>query len=513
MKQILIACIALTTLFISCTGNKKKPVLQLNSSNLKSAFISLSNDSAYTLKTPKGAILKIDKLSFDVKAGTWVQLEVKEAYNLQDMLLAGLTTESNGKLLNSGGMIYVNATANTKEIELVKPIKVSLPGTEYDENMQLFKGEIKSDSSINWINPQPLDTSPVAKALIRGEILFKANCASCHKVDKDFTGPALAGWRMRVPGGDWIYRYIANPSALRETDPYAKYLAMKWNPVIMTAFPVLGREDIDAIMGYVDNRALKYPSLANTATPAASINIAKLDSANPCLVNDTTFYPNTTATNSITIVSNDTTPKVIQSSNNTSLGKAEDNEGLRNGFTDPVSSSFELYEFTIETFGWYNVDAFVEGYAGTSLVSLNVQLQTTFKQEMHIYLFCPQRKMLSVSNVFNNNLYSFDKVNGKIPLFINDEAVLLAFGSVEDKLFYGTASIRIQSSQTTVITVKETTREQLASFIKLNKIDGIKIDADKKEMVFKQEPQVADSVPVEITITQIPCASDSSRKK
>ncbi len=26
-----------------------------------------------------------------------------------------------------------------------------------------------------------------------GEALFKANCASCHKADKDFTGPMLKG--------------------------------------------------------------------------------------------------------------------------------------------------------------------------------------------------------------------------------------------------------------------------------------------------------------------------------
>jgi cytochrome c551/c552 len=39
-----------------------------------------------------------------------------------------------------------------------------------------------------------------------GEALFKANCAACHKPDKDFTGPALKGWKDRVPPGDWIYK-------------------------------------------------------------------------------------------------------------------------------------------------------------------------------------------------------------------------------------------------------------------------------------------------------------------
>ena len=32
-----------------------------------------------------------------------------------------------------------------------------------------------------------------------GEALFKANCANCHKPDADYTGPALKGWKDRIP--------------------------------------------------------------------------------------------------------------------------------------------------------------------------------------------------------------------------------------------------------------------------------------------------------------------------
>ncbi len=88
-----------------------------------------------------------------------------------------------------------------------------------------------------------------------GEALFKANCASCHKPDKDFTGPALKGWKERVPGGDYIYNWIHNSATLRETDPYAKALFEKWNKVQMTSFPQLKKEDIDAILKYVDDWA------------------------------------------------------------------------------------------------------------------------------------------------------------------------------------------------------------------------------------------------------------------
>lgn len=88
-----------------------------------------------------------------------------------------------------------------------------------------------------------------------GAALFKANCASCHKPDKPFTGPALQGWKDRVPAGDWIYRWIANSGeVVASGDAYAKDIFAKWNKTQMTAFGnQLKKDDIDAILKYVDD--------------------------------------------------------------------------------------------------------------------------------------------------------------------------------------------------------------------------------------------------------------------
>ena len=93
-----------------------------------------------------------------------------------------------------------------------------------------------------------------------GEVLFKANCASCHKPDKDFTGPALKGWKERVPAGDWVYKWIANSAEVKESNPYFKALYLKWNKTQMTAFGAqLKKDDIDAILKYVDDYAPPMP--------------------------------------------------------------------------------------------------------------------------------------------------------------------------------------------------------------------------------------------------------------
>jgi cytochrome c2 len=85
-----------------------------------------------------------------------------------------------------------------------------------------------------------------------GEALFKANCASCHKPDKDFTGPALKGARDREPSKTWVYDWVRNSASVIEKDAYAKALYAKWNKTQMTAFGSLKNEEIDAILDYAD---------------------------------------------------------------------------------------------------------------------------------------------------------------------------------------------------------------------------------------------------------------------
>lgn len=83
-----------------------------------------------------------------------------------------------------------------------------------------------------------------------GEALFKANCAACHKTDKDFTGPMLKGARERSPDPEWAYKWVNNVNSMLETDPYAKALKAKWGSP-MTQFN-LKKEEIKAILDYAD---------------------------------------------------------------------------------------------------------------------------------------------------------------------------------------------------------------------------------------------------------------------
>lgn len=85
-----------------------------------------------------------------------------------------------------------------------------------------------------------------------GEQLFKQNCASCHAITKDLTGPKLGGVTERGPWGERknLYDWIHNPSAFMTKDPYTQNLKQQYGTV-MTAFPQLSEKDIDAIIDYV----------------------------------------------------------------------------------------------------------------------------------------------------------------------------------------------------------------------------------------------------------------------
>ncbi|HXC03324.1 MAG TPA: c-type cytochrome [Bacteroidia bacterium] len=87
-----------------------------------------------------------------------------------------------------------------------------------------------------------------------GKALFKANCASCHKPTAEkSTGPGLKGVLDRIPSGDWVYNWVHNSSAvIKSGDAYAKKRFEEFGGTTMTPNPQLSKEDIDAIIAYVN---------------------------------------------------------------------------------------------------------------------------------------------------------------------------------------------------------------------------------------------------------------------
>ena len=102
-----------------------------------------------------------------------------------------------------------------------------------------------------------------------GKALFGANCASCHKVDKDLTGPALMGVEDRWPDKAKLKAWIRNNSkVLASGDAYANALFLKWNKTAMSQFPNLTDAEIDAILKYIKDYKAPVPAGGGTTTGA-----------------------------------------------------------------------------------------------------------------------------------------------------------------------------------------------------------------------------------------------------
>lgn len=81
-----------------------------------------------------------------------VQIEIVEAFSLSDFISSGLTTLSNGQLLMSNGMIFLNAKSGNENLQLINgtSLTVSMPTMTDNRGFQLFSG-----NGENW----NLDTS------------------------------------------------------------------------------------------------------------------------------------------------------------------------------------------------------------------------------------------------------------------------------------------------------------------------------------------------------------------
>ncbi|MBF9219566.1 hypothetical protein [Hymenobacter ruricola] len=92
-----------------------------------------------------------------------VELRLQEFYRPADMILAGLSTTAGPQLLETGGMLYLTATANGRPVGL-RPgafVHLRMPAQEPKPGMRLFAGVKKGpNQAVDWQVPVPQRTPP-----------------------------------------------------------------------------------------------------------------------------------------------------------------------------------------------------------------------------------------------------------------------------------------------------------------------------------------------------------------
>lgn len=93
-----------------------------------------------------------------------------------------------------------------------------------------------------------------------GEVLFKANCASCHSLTKVVVGPALAGVEERWPSHELLHLWIKNwGRAVATGNAYAVKIK-DFSPSAMNVFDNLSDADIEDIIAYTNKPVVTPPT-------------------------------------------------------------------------------------------------------------------------------------------------------------------------------------------------------------------------------------------------------------
>lgn len=163
-------------------------------------------------------------LSLEIPAGAFVDEEGGEPqgkvlFSLQSfhdnlsILKQGLTTTSNGEIIETAGMFYCDASAEGKKLLLRKPINVRLQATALKEGMQVFYGEMQEDSVLNWI-PAADDRGRLEKTDVRKS----ASGAARRNVKGSRSNVSVESDRYKVSGYVWDVTSDNNRERLRQLD-------------------------------------------------------------------------------------------------------------------------------------------------------------------------------------------------------------------------------------------------------------------------------------------------------
>lgn len=469
-----ILCLLLFVLAINgCTNQKRNSILNTNAIATQTIKINTARDTI--VKTANGALLKIEKGSFSGGQGE-VELQLKEAYSFKDIVIAGLTTRSNGKPLSSDGMIYIKATDD--EIKIIKPVNVSLPTEHYDPEMLLFKGE-EADGKVNWVEPVRLiDTmSPYLQA---GRNLFQQHCATCHAYDKAGTGPAMKGLEARGPWGNRaeLYKFTRDVGHYLQVNCYVKELQAQYVS-IMPSFPGLSDQSLDAIYDYIKGEDQKAGvDLTVKQTSACQDSCRRFDSVRYKVAAKVLgLQQNRQAL----IDSNELRINYTRlDSSGTGPMPTRDRGGLPEKVT-PEDYRATYYRFDITSFGWYNIDKLQE-VAKDDETSLKLTVDESLSTEIDVFIAVPKYKVFDRGGKLANGVqYGFFTMDGKLPLPVGVKVVVFALGEADGKIIYEYKEFISTAENEIALTPKLATKEEFNEAVKRFSLDRLSIEANNSK--------------------------------
>jgi len=458
---------------LSCSARQSVLNKHLNPNNLtaQQLNIDVTRDTIITLQN--GTRLIIPSGSLRTKNGTTARLVVKEALTIEQIMLAGLSTESDGKPLRSGGMLYIDK-APGEEVDIVKSISAEIPSQSADSAMQLYKGEKEDDGSINWTDPAPLHFAANPN-YDSGLVLYRRHCYSCHDPIKteNEVGPALYGAEERIGSKNVLYNWVHDPESTMNCNPYFQKLYTEADEFMMHSFPQLSNQQIDMVMYYVNTIGKKEKgdyvgqkdfSYDSCAYYAELYHLLKHS------------YDSLQSIRSRQAFSN---VNMLPDTTTVSIPAIELTNTVTNTFNEPVATSPDYYQFSIETFGWYNIDVLTGDDAKDA--TLNVTLSGKHAGKNETFLVIPAYKIFVQGGSTDKTNFTFKGADGKLRLKEGLDAWVFSIGESADsaQLYFGATRFTTTLQQSIDIPMQAITQQQLISSMAAFNFQGINFTVQK----------------------------------
>jgi mono/diheme cytochrome c family protein len=447
-RSLLYCLLALISCYACHSADEAKQSL---THQLPAEYFTIDTRTDTLLQTTKGARIYIPAGAISSKSGHTIELEVKEAYSIADIVKAGLFTQSNGQPLSSGGMLFIHPVDHP-DATIVKPIGVQIPADFITKGMQLFKGEWAKDSSINWTNPTPLVAGTEEKLIAAGEAIFRQNCTSCHSIAKKLTGPPLLHTTARH-SFEWLEEYIINNAAvLASGDCYANHLFEEYNKTAMTVFPALRGEDIHALLAYIENESKRIDKAGYDLTKRRG------DSCTNYLK---TIRALRKKRDSL-ITGNGTKVSIPPAG----ADAPQMPEAPTDQVNPAVSNENVYYYFEMETFGWYNIDILTKNLPGYANSSLRVRITGAVSENTQLLMIIPDDKIYLSGGLLlgSSNEYGFFTKDGNIPLPQKKKTYILATGEADGIFLFGTAIFETSTEQRLTIALAPSDKAAFNTF-------------------------------------------------
>lgn len=137
---------------------KANSVVQLlHKTTVPSTYHDIDPEETTVITGKQGTIVRIPAGTFVTASGLAVtgkvQVEMKEVFKKSDILLSNLPTISDGKMLESGGVVYLDAATMDGEKVVIAPgkaVTIDFPSGSPTQGMQAFSGQYDTEGNMNW---------------------------------------------------------------------------------------------------------------------------------------------------------------------------------------------------------------------------------------------------------------------------------------------------------------------------------------------------------------------------